>query len=115
MKRNFLNYGPNEKKQNSVQISVSYNNGGINYFSGNSEQKGFWGYFTVCERTEFGSFRSFPTDSENFKMLLLPASRNSKLKIEKLIELVGTKEIADLVWEGKKLEVYNLINKLNLK
>lgn len=112
MKRVFDGYSSKESNNNCVVISIGFNKGGVNWFSGNEEEKGYWGYFSVGERTEFGSVRTRPTDSINFKVKLLSLSRRNKKKEEKLFELISSKEISDLVWEGKKKEVYFKIIKL---
>lgn len=109
MKMVFDGYGSKETGNNCVIIDVSFNTGGMNWFNGNQEDKGYWGYFTVGQRTEFGSIRTIPTESFNFKIKLLSTERRNKKTEEKLFNLISTKEIADLVWNKEKYEVYNLI------
>lgn len=114
MKKLFTGYGPNEKEQNAVEISIDYCEGGYNYFNGGINERGYYAYFTVCQN--YGSSTVFtPMSSENFKVFVLPVTRRNKRKHTKLFELIATKEIADLVWEGEKRQVYNKVTVFDIK
>lgn len=108
MKKVFDGYGDNS----CVIISVDFNDGGQNWYTGNTEKKGYWCYFSVGKRTEFGSIRVKPQESNNFKFILVPLNRRNKNKQKKLFDLISKREYADMVWAGEKNKLYEALIKL---
>lgn len=110
----FKGYEPNEKEQNAVEISIGYSEGGFNYFNSTKNERGYYAYFTVCQNNDSTTVFT-PMSSENFKVFVLPVTRRSKRKAFKLFELIATKEIADLVWERKQRQVYDMVTGFDIK
>lgn len=98
-----------KENNNCVIISVDFNESTTNWFTGNEQEKGYWGYFSIGKRTEFGSVRVIPTNNTNFRILLFPTKRRNKKKEMELFNLIATNQISDLVYNGEKNKVYKLI------
>ena len=87
-------------KQNTfVKIHASYSLGGPNYFTGQTDPRGYYGYVRVVERTNDGgcmieSFTLFGKGS-GFKTLLLEVKRQSPKAAKQAAE----------IWESKQRDI----------
>lgn len=92
------------EKYNNLESDVYYNLGGMNYFTGNGEARGYYGSVTPMTVSE--NFKTY-TGFTGIKVLLIECKRKNNKSYTQAIELFKTKEIelTDLVY--KKLAINN--------
>jgi hypothetical protein len=85
-------------------VEVYYNLGGMNYFSGKSEARGY--YLSVTPQTIAGGVKTF-TAFTGTKMLLLEVKRQSPKSLTEAIKIAGLKkrDLILLVALNNKLEI----------
>jgi hypothetical protein len=72
------------KNGTHIDVEVGYSRGGMNYFSGETEQRGYYVYVTpVVRKDGTMSFTLF----NGLKKLLLPANRFTTKQFEKAVAL----------------------------
>ena len=74
-----------------ISLSVDYNKGGNNVFSGSNESRGIFVYVTLCKMFDYGFYtsRGFGLfDKRNFKFCVMPLARNSQKKVDAVREVV---------------------------
>jgi len=79
----------------SIKTEVYYNKGGMNYFSGRTQERGYYLSVSPIEREERGNviIESF-TAYSGVKMLILPVKRQSDKAYQQAVELAKEKEPA---------------------
>ena len=107
--------GP-EKTLDELKITVDYQKGGYNYFSGNYNEGGVYVYLTPVKRGPV-CVSCVITGSQHesgYKIMLKPLNRKSQKQIDLMAARVMPKaqQIADLYSEGLHQEVYKLIKQL---
>jgi len=72
---------------------VYYNKGGMNYFSGRTEERGYYLSVSPVERDERGIIECY-TAFSGVKTLILPVKRQSDKAYQQSVELAKEKEPA---------------------
>jgi hypothetical protein len=74
--------------ENYLRISVGYEEGGHNWYSGENSRKGFYAYVTPAEENDQGTYSSIrSTLGAGLKCFLEEATRFNAKKLEKLAGL----------------------------
>lgn len=103
-----------------LEISVSYQLGGMNYFSGRTEARGYYVHLSPVSRSSSPHMSSIvsrtllgSTHESGYKIKLLECSRQSAKRLataEKIVEPLIEK-FPELYASGKHQEIYQLITK----
>ncbi len=93
-----------------IKVYVSYNIGGMNYFTGSVEQRGYYLHCTPVDRRENGG--EIVTAFTGAKQLLLEVKRKSKKAEQKAIELAKVEE-NELIQHVCNKNNLTLINETN--
>ena len=99
-----------------MKIEIFYSLGGMNYFYGKSEPRGYSVSFTTVERGE--DFEKYaPMSDENFRIFIKEVKRKSKKTERELIEFIGSiiEELFELYKENNKEEIFNKLREFNKK
>lgn len=79
----------------SIKTEVYYNKGGMNYFSGRAEERGYYLSVSPVKREEIGNIvTECYTAFSGVKMLILPVKRQSDKAYQQAVELAKEKEPA---------------------
>lgn len=76
----------------TVEITIDYNPGGINYFNYKEEKRGYYIHFTPCRVREdkFGSIKETELfHNRSFKCCIMPVERKSKKKLQMLQDILN--------------------------
>ena len=82
-------------KANEIEVSIDYDIGGMNYFTGQNETRGY--YFSITPYKVERGWRSYTAFSES-KMCVLPVKRKSKsaeARADMLFDTLEEKYLAD--------------------
>ena len=99
-----------------MKIEIIYSLGGMNYFYGKSEPRGYSVAFTIVERGE--DFERYaPMNDENFRIFAKEVKRKSSKTERELIEYIGSMidELFNLYEKMDKEEIFNKIREFNRK
>ena len=107
-----------KQKENGLwmKIKILYSLGGINYFYGKSEPRGYGVSFITVEKGE--DFEKYaPMSDENFRIFIKEVKRKSKKTERELIDFVGSiiEELFELYKEDNKEEIFNKLKEFNKK
>ena len=91
-------------------IKIGYNKGGVNNFTQNYEEKGFYIYFELKKFVDNSSIY-MPQSGENFKLLVKPTRKYSERTKEKLLKIVEENRdnlfnLYELYLNGKDITKY---------
>lgn len=87
---------PSHRHINCMEVLISYNKGGINYFNSRMEKRGYYIHFTPCHRDdesykEEGMALISTEMGAGFKMLVSEIKRDSQKAFEEALSYLETK------------------------
>lgn len=83
----------------TVEISINYNLGGLNYYNYKEEKRGYYIHFTPCNVREekYGTIKETEIfHNKSFKCLIMPVNRKSDKKL-KILQDILDKNLNELV------------------
>lgn len=102
----------NGTQYKQLKIEVDYSLGGMNYFSGNINKRGYYLYLTPCTMngTIMTSTLMGKTEESGFKIFLEETKRKSKKRQGEIYQKLESKieDIRDLFQIGEYKEINNL-------
>lgn len=109
-----LNNGTQYK---SLEVSVKYELGGINYFTGNHNPRGYYAHLAPCSitPTKIGELRSSTLmgskKESGFKVLIEETKRKSAKRMKELDEKIENRgnELRDLFEQNKYNDIFVLV------
>lgn len=76
----------------TVEITIDYNLGGLNYFNYKEEKRGYYIHFTPCLVThdKYGTMKETEIfHKRSFKCCIMPVERKSKKKLQMLQDILN--------------------------
>lgn len=76
----------------TVEISINYNLGGLNYYNYKEEKRGYYIHFTPCNVREekYGTIKETELfNNKSFKYLIMPVNRKSDKKLKILQDILN--------------------------
>ena len=99
----------NNKDFNRINVEITYSKGGLNLWTGEQERRGYWLHITPCfVEKNYTTTKAFSGN----KVLLEPAKRLSRKKLDKIVGSFDMQKHIDLL--NYVLE-RNGINKKDIK
>jgi len=97
-----------------MKIEILYSTGGMNYFYGKSEPRGYSVAFTTVEKDDWCE-KYAPMSDENFRIFAKEVKRKSKKVERELIEYVGSiiDGLFNLYEKMDKEAIFNKIREFN--
>ena len=75
-----------------IDISITYNKGGINYFNYKDEKRGYYLHFSPCKIIDYGNNcigkQTQPFHKRSWKLLICPVNRKSDKKLAQLNDIL---------------------------
>jgi len=98
---------------NKLRISVDYQKGGMNYFTGDYEENGVFVYIQPCSYNNgiIGTTITGKRQTDGYKILLKEIGRKSQKQIDLMAEKVMpyAQQIADLYSDMRHKDIYDLV------
>ncbi len=105
-----------KQKENGLwmKIEIIYSLGGMNYFSGRNEPRGYSVAFTTFEKDK-NFERYIPMSNENFRIFAKEVKRKSKKVERELVEYIDSiaNELFKMYEKMNKEEIFNKIREFN--
>ena len=102
------------KDLTELKISVDYEKGGMNYFTGDNNKRGIYVYFTPIERTKYGFKTVILGDKKEcgFKTCVKECGRKNTKAMSEIFQKINQKELLENITKLFEEEKFSDIVKL---